>query len=90
MKNFRVFYHKTYSGMDENNPKKHTLTQDQVESIISMLNGAIEDVDIAIKILSNSNCNQYYDDIIWGALKGRNWIQKTSKDGINKRITRFF
>jgi len=52
----------------------------------------VSDVKTAVKILSNSNCNEYYEEIIWEVThNGSNtrWRQRTSKDGINKRITRF-
>ena len=89
MQNFRVFYYKIYLGVDELNHKKHTITKDQVEPLVSMMNSeSLADVDMAIKILSNSNCNQYYDDVVSGV--DAKWMFRSSKDGVNKRITRLF
>ena len=90
-KDMKVFYHKIFKqGHEEKNHKKYTITEDQVENLINMMNSVdLKDVDLAIKILSNANCNQCYDDVIYGCIRSNKWQQRVSKDGVNKRITRF-
>lgn len=84
-----VLYHKIYNGTEELNSKKHTITPDQVDSLVNMMNSNdVRDVEMAISFLKRSNCNQSYDDIIWKCMLNRNWISITSKDGVNKRIIR--
>lgn len=94
----KIFYHKVYKGgLPEMKVKKLTITEDQVDNLVTMMNSnSKDDVVMALNILTKSNCNQYYDDIIWKLIKcpppGERlpkWKQLTSNDGINKRIVRF-
>ena len=82
------FYHKVYRGKDEQDTRKYTITEEEVDKLVNLMNSNSEsDIKIAIHILSKSNCNRFYGEIIYKCIQSK-WTQVTSKDGVNKRITR--